>query len=88
MTWCEGQRGILLSGLSKNAALIARLGPALGRLVPGAACAGTSVRVFTEFEYRTGKLEPSRRVIGKAEVMAEGENPRFIVTNCRPQASK
>jgi len=47
------------------------------------------VRVFTEFEYRTRESwSRPERVIGKAEVMAEGENPRFIVTNLRPQASK
>jgi len=50
MTWCEGQRGVFYClGLSKNAALIARLGPALGeararRCLCGApACASSRV---------------------------------------------
>jgi len=62
MTWCEGQRGVFYClGLSKNAALIARLGPALGEArARRCLCGAPSVRVFTEFEYRTrGKLEPS-----------------------------
>ena len=42
---------------------------------------GTKVRVFTEFEYQAETWTHSRRVIGKAEKMAEGENLRFIVTN-------
>src|SRR4029434_10448552 len=41
-----------------------------------------SVRVFTEFEYRTRKTwSRARRVIGKAEVMSAGDTPRFLVTN-------
>jgi hypothetical protein len=40
------------------------------------------VRGFREFEYRTQKTwSQARRVIGKAEVMAGGDNPRFVVTN-------
>jgi hypothetical protein len=42
---------------------------------------GTKARVFTEFEYRAQTWTRSRRVIGKAERMPEGENVRFIVTN-------
>jgi hypothetical protein len=39
-------------------------------------------RSFTEFEYATrDSWSRPRRVIGKAEVLAEGDNPRFIVTN-------
>jgi len=40
------------------------------------------VRAFDEFEYQTRKSwSRGRRVVGKAEVLAAGENPRFIVTN-------
>jgi len=40
------------------------------------------VRVFTEFKYATLKTwRCERRVIGKAEITAEGENPRFVVSN-------
>jgi Transposase DDE domain group 1 len=40
------------------------------------------VREFAEFEYRTAKSwSRARRVVGKAEVTAQGPNPRFIVTN-------
>jgi hypothetical protein len=44
--------------------------------------AAPSGRAFAEFEYRTCKSwSRARRVIGKAEVMAAGDNPRFLVTN-------
>jgi hypothetical protein len=40
------------------------------------------VREFTEFVYQTVRSwSRARRVIGKAEVTAQGPNPRFIVTN-------
>ena len=85
MAWCECQQPVVYYclGLAKNSVLIQKLGGALAdararRCLSGA----TSVRVFTEFEYRTQKTwSRSRRVVGKAEVMAAGDNPRFVVTN-------
>src|SRR5271165_4898095 len=39
-------------------------------------------RSFTEFEYSTlNSWTKARRVIGKAEILPKGDNPRFIVTN-------
>jgi hypothetical protein len=40
-------------------------------------------RVFAEFEYqtKTQTWSRARRVIAKAEVTAQGDNPRFVVTN-------
>jgi hypothetical protein len=47
---------------------------------------GASTRVFTEFSYQTRESwSRSRRVIGKAEVSAQGSNPRFVVTNLPAQ---
>jgi hypothetical protein len=85
MVWCERQQPEVYYclGLAKNGVLIERLGGALAdararRCLSGAA----SVRVFAEFEYRTRRSwSRSRRVVGKAEVMAAGDNPRFVVTN-------
>ena len=85
LAWCERQtpRVYYCLGLSKNSVLVERLGPALAdaqarRCLTGAA----NTRVFTEFEYQTVKSwSRSRRVIGKAEVTAQGANPRFLVTN-------
>ncbi len=40
------------------------------------------VRDFVEFEYRTvSSWSRLRHVVGKAEVLAKGENPRFVATN-------
>jgi hypothetical protein len=84
MAWCEGQPEVYYClGLAKNAVLIEKLGLALADArARRCLCGAPSVRVFTEFEYRTQKTwSRARRVIGKAEVMANGDNPRFVVTN-------
>jgi len=85
LAWCERQSPVVYYclGLAKNSVLVERLGPALAdaqarRCLTGAA----NPRVFTEFEYQTVKSwSRSRRVIGKAEVTAQGANPRFLVSN-------
>jgi hypothetical protein len=84
MAWCEGQSEVYYClGLAKNSVLVEKLEPAMvdariRHCLSGAA----SMRAFAEFEYRThDSWSRPRRVIGKAEVMAEGENPRFVVTN-------
>jgi hypothetical protein len=85
MAWCERQPPVVYYclGLAKNSVLIEQLAPALAdararRCLSGAA----QVRVFSEFQYQTQRSwSCARRVIGKAEVMAAGDNPRFVVTN-------
>jgi hypothetical protein len=84
MAWCEGQPNIYYClGMGKNPLLVERLAPALmtaqiRRCLRGAA----NVREFTEFDYQTVRSwSRARRLIGKAEVTAQGPNPRFVVTN-------
>ena len=84
LAWCEGQPAVYYClGFAKNRALVERLGPALAAAqTRWCLCGGNSVREFAEFAYQTAKSwSRSRRVIGKAEVTAQGPNPRFIVTN-------
>lgn len=84
MAWCEGRRQVYYClGLAKNSVLIGEMATTLAdararRCLTGA----PSARAFCEFEYQTQKSwSRTRRVIGKAEVMAGGDNPRFVVTN-------
>jgi hypothetical protein len=84
MAWCETQLEIYYClGLQKNSVLLDKLAPTLGAAhARHCLCGGTAVREFIEFEYKTQKSwSRERRVVGKAEVMAAGDNPRFIVTN-------
>jgi hypothetical protein len=92
MAWCERQSPVVYYclGLQKKSTLIEHLGPALAQArARRCLTAAPSVRVFSEFEYQTTRSwSRARRVIGKAEVMAAGDNPRFIVTNLPSQGFK
>lgn len=84
MAWCESQEEVYYCmGLARNERLQALLAPALERMRERTLlCGGAAVREFAEFEYRTlESWSRKRRVIGKAEVSAQGDNPRFVVTN-------
>ena len=84
LAWCEGQREVYYClGLGKNSVLIEKLGPALVRARERYCLSGApSTRAFAQFYYQTQRSwSRSRRVIGKAEVTAGGDNPRFVVTN-------
>jgi len=85
MAWCERQREVYYClGLSKNPVLEGHLAPALAEARARRCLTGTAaVRCFTEFTYQTQRSwSRARRVIGKAEVTAQGgDNPRFVVTN-------
>jgi hypothetical protein len=89
MAWCEAQREVYYClGYGRNAVLIEKLGPALlTARMRHCLCGAPSVREFAEFEYQTKKSwSRSRRVVGKAEVLAGGDNPRFVVTNLPAKA--
>jgi hypothetical protein len=91
LAWCESQREVYYClGLKKNHQLIEKLGPALADARARLCLSGApAVRVFREFAYQTRESwSRSRRVIGKAEVMTAGDNPRFVVTNLPAQGFK
>jgi hypothetical protein len=83
LAWCEGQREVYYClGLAQNAVLLEHLRPALIQARTRHCLSGATVREFSEFEYQTQKTwSRARRVIGKAEIMAGGENPRFVATS-------
>jgi hypothetical protein len=91
MLWCESQWQVYYClGLAKNSVLIEKLAPTLAQARARLCLTGAlSVRQFSEFGYRTRESwSRERRVIGKAEVMSAGENPRFIVTNLPAEGFK
>lgn len=82
MTWCE-QNGVdFLFGLAKNKRLIKILGGELQRAKERFTATGQPAREFQDFPYQTRKSwARARRVVGKAEHLAKGSNPRFVVTS-------
>jgi hypothetical protein len=82
MRWCEEQGLFYVFGLARNARLVGKIDKAMKLARKRYANSLQPQRVFTEFSYRTrNSWSRSRRVIGKAEYLAKGENPRFVVTN-------
>src|SRR6185312_5457241 len=82
LRWCEANGVDYLFGLAKNNRVLALLGPALQRAQAQYAQTGQAARVFHDFSYATLQTwSRLRRVVGKAEHLAGGPNPRFVVTS-------
>lgn len=82
MDWCEGKGVDYVFGLARNSRLEERLAPAMDAVRRWYELTGVAVRTFMELWYQTkDSWSRSRRVIGKAEYLEKGENPRFIVTS-------
>jgi hypothetical protein len=86
LTWCEGHRVDYVIGLAKNERLIEEIEAELKQADQQFQKTGKPARIFKQFFYRTRhSWSRSRRVIGKAEHLAKGSNPRFIVTSLPKQ---
>jgi len=84
MAWCEGQAVDFVFGFARNSRLERRVSKLMTKAKRKSKKTGKPTRYFGEFEYRTrSSWSRSRRVIGKAEYLAKGPNPRFIVTSLR-----
>ena len=82
MAWAEEEGVDYVFGLAKNTRLRQQLSPAMTEAHARHEATGEAARVFAQFQYRTRKSwSRDRRVVGKAEVLAKGENPRFVVTS-------
>jgi hypothetical protein len=82
MTWCEENCVEYVFGLARNKRLEPMLGEALAEAKASFEMTKQAARVFKELDYRTkDSWSRSRRVVGKAEHLEKGANPRFIVTS-------
>ena len=82
MSWCEKNGVGYVFGLAKNERLAKKLGKAMQEAQKQWKKTGKPARRFTDFRYRTRESwKRGRRVVGKAEYMDKGENPRFVVTS-------
>ena len=82
MTWCEGNEVDYLLGQAKNKRLEKLLQAEMAEAKKEFEATGQAARVFGDFQYQT--LESwgrERRVVGKAEHLEKGANPRFVVTS-------
>ena len=86
MKWCEDHGVGFVLGLARNQRLVRALGAAMHEAHSVHRRTGKAARRFRDFTYRTRKSwSRKRRVVGKAEYLSKGENPRFVVTNLSPR---
>jgi hypothetical protein len=83
MSFCEGKQGIeYVFGLAKNNRLRKSIVAELAKAREQYEATQEPARVFKDFRYQTlTSWSCERRVVGKAEHLAKGANPRFIVTS-------
>jgi DDE family transposase len=82
MTWCEKNGVEYVFGLAKNRRLVEKLRKPMREAEREWKKTGKPARGFLDFRYRTRESwKRGRRVVGKAEYLDKGENPRFVVTS-------
>lgn len=84
MAWCERNRIDYVLGLARNSRLLEDLAIDLAWAEDEHQRTGKPARRYKDFRYRTrNSWSRRRRVVGKAEHLAKGANPRFIVTSLK-----
>jgi len=83
MSYCEhNEKMDYVLGLAKNRRLNKEIEAEMAQAQQLHKATEKPARVFKDFRYRTRKSwSCERRVVGKAEYLAKGANPRFIVTS-------
>jgi hypothetical protein len=82
MTWCEDNGVDYIFGLPRNSRLVNRIKEQLKKAKKRYWKTQKAARYYRDFRYRTLKSwSRRRRVVGKAEQLSKGENPRFVVTS-------
>jgi hypothetical protein len=83
MSYCEQNEQVdYVLGLAKNRRLNKEIEAEMAQAQQLQQQTQKAARVFKDFRYRTRKSwSCERRVVGKAEYLAKGANPRFIVTS-------
>jgi len=83
MVWCEGQRNVrYILAIAKNSRLVEEIEAELEQARQTYEETGEAARVYKEFSYQTRESwSRERRIVAKAEHLAKGANPRFVVTS-------
>ena len=85
MAWCERSRVDYVFGLARNDRLVAAIAAEMAEASAECRATGRAARRFRDLRWSTlDSWSRRRRVIGKAEALPLGDNPRFIVTSLAP----
>lgn len=86
LAWCEANGVDYVFGLARNSRLVAELAEDLAAAEAEHERTGKAARCFKDFLYCTrASWSRERRVVGKAEHLDKGANPRFVVTSLGSQ---
>jgi hypothetical protein len=86
MAWCEADGIDYVLGLAQNTRLKAMIAAEQEQARQEFERTKEPARVFTDLRYRTlDSWSRERRVVAKAEHLAKGANPRFVVTSLTPE---
>jgi hypothetical protein len=87
MRWCEENGVDYVFGFARNDRLRRMIATEMAEAARQQQQTGQPARVFAEFSYQTttGSWSRARRMVAKAEQIADKENPRYVVTNLSPQ---
>lgn len=84
MAWCEAEGVNYVIGLAQNARLKAMIAAEQEQARLEFERTNQAARVFADLQYRTlESWSRERRVVAKAEHLAKGANPRFVVTSLK-----
>jgi len=87
MRWCEQEGVDYVFGLAQNKRLLKLLAEAMTQAQQQFATTQEPVRLFRDLRYQTlDSWSRERRVVGKAEHLPQGANPRFVVTSLKEEA--
>jgi Transposase DDE domain group 1 len=87
MRWCEENGVDYLIGLAKNSRLVAAIAAESEAARQQFETTKQPARIFKELRYQTLETwSRERRVVAKAEHLAKGPNPRFVVTSLTAEA--
>ena len=82
MTWCEDNGVDYVFGYARNSRVVKKIAKQLKKAKKQFWKTGRAARYYRDFRYRTLKSwSRTRRVVGKAEQLSKGQNPRFVVTS-------
>ena len=82
LSWCEQQQLDYVVGLARNPRLREMIADEMAEAAEQQKQSGEPARVFAELEYQTlESWRRARRVVAKAEQLADKENSRYVVTS-------
>jgi len=88
LRWCERSGVSYIIGLARNARLEAQVRYAELMLAEQYEATGVKQRLIDEFIYAADSWDIERRVITRLEHGAQGNNPRFVVTDLQADAAQ